>query len=745
MKRSSKEVEMRHLAFEKFMGSTSIGIVLLLSAAQYARAANSPSTPPTIKQELTETVGSRIKLGDNQDGALLFKSETSGQYIKAPMVKTDVVMDIAGPIIRTTLSQTFENTSDQWVEGIYVFPLPENAAVDHLRMVIGGRLIEGQIKEKVEAKKIYEQAKAEGKKASLVEQERPNIFTASVANIGPHEKVAIQIEYQDKAAIKFGVFSTRFPMTVAPRYSLGPKTFKVASNSGETVMAVLDPVLDRARITPPLMNPADEPSEYIRLPVTMQVNLDAGFPIANIDSPYHNISIVEIDEDSARISFADGPVPANKDFLLEWKAQPATKPYSAVFKQEIGDETYLLTMLTPPKPIIEELETHARESIYVVDTSGSMGGGSIEQAKASLMMALDHLEPGDTFNIIRFSSDHSTLFSVPKLATEQNISKAKRFVRALSADGGTEMAPALKEALAPTSTESGRVRQILFITDGAIGNEQMLFSIIKDNLKNSRLFLVAIGSAPNSFFMSRAAKFGRGTFVQIGDLSEVKNRMGSLFTSLDNPVLTNLKSNLEGSGETYPARLPDLYEGDPIITIAKMPTTKIPQNLYIEGKLASQPWKTAHRMKSATKANGLSVLWARQKIADLEESRFDRQTAAEIDGKILQTALDHHIVSRLTSLVAVDITPSRPIGDQLVQSQVPTQLPDGWDFGKLAGIPAPLQSAAQFAPAPMAPQSQPSLALPSTASPHTFLTLLGLFLMSFGMMWTRRRALIRAK
>jgi Ca-activated chloride channel family protein len=138
-------------------------------------------------------------------------------------------------------------------------------------------------------------------------------------------------------------------------------------------------------------------------------------------------------------------------------------------------------------------------------------------------------------------------------------------------------------------------------------------------------------------------------------------------------------------------------------------------------------------------------LWARQKIADLEESRFDRQTAAEIDGKILQTALDHHIVSRLTSLVAVDITPSRPIGDQLVKSHIPTQLPDGWDFGKLAGIPSPVKSTAQATPPPIVPQSQPSLKLPSTASPHTFLTLLGLFLMGFGMMWTRRRAFIRTK
>ena len=729
---------MRHLTFEKFMGGTAIGLTLVLLTAQYASAADTPTTTPAIQQEHTENFYEHIRLGDAQDGSLLFKSEKSGKYIKAPMVQTDVVIDIAGPIIRTTLSQTFDNTSDQWVEGVYVFPLPENAAVDHLRMVIGGRLIEGQIKEKVEAKKIYQQAKSEGKKASLIEQERPNIFTASVANIGPHEQVSIQIEYQDKAAIKSGVFSTRFPMTVAPRYSPEPQPFQVASNNGEPMTVILDPVLDRARITPPLLEPKDEPVEYLRLPVTMTVNLDAGFPIEKIDSPYHKISINSVDEDSSQITLSDGPVPANKDFLLEWNAQPSEKPYSALFTQEIGEETYLLTMLTPPKPNVEELETHARESIYVVDTSGSMGGTSIEQAKASLMLALDHLEPNDTFNIIRFSSDHSSLYPAPRLASEKNIAKARRFVNALRANGGTEMAPALKEALLPTMTDAKRVRQILFITDGAIGNEQMLFSIIKDKLKDSRLFPVGIGSAPNSFFMSRAAKFGRGTFVQIGDLAEVEKRMGSLFASLDNPVLTKLTTNLKTTGESYPARLPDLYEGDPIISVSKISTAKLPETLFIDGKLASQKWKTSHRTRNASKAEGLSVLWARQKIADLEESRFDRQTAVKIDGEILKTALEHHLVSRLTSLVAVDITPARPIGDQLVSSHIPTQLPDGWDFAKLKGTAPPVQTAALPAPAPVVPLSQPSLPLPSTASPHTFFALLGLMLMGLGLIWRRR-------
>ena len=242
-----------------------------------------------------------IGLNDAREGSLLFKTDRAGRYIKAPMVATDVKMDIAGPVIRTTLSQTFQNTTNGWVEGVYVFPLPENAAVDRLRIVVGGRLIEGQIKAKKQAKKIYERAKSEGKKASLVEQLRPNMFSASVANIGPHESVAIQIEYQDKSDIKQGAASLTFPMTVAPRFNPPAETVKLATADGGTMPVVLDPVLDRHLITPPLMKPAHEPAEYLRLPVSIDINLDAGFDLADISSPYHDIQIDRIDADTAKM------------------------------------------------------------------------------------------------------------------------------------------------------------------------------------------------------------------------------------------------------------------------------------------------------------------------------------------------------------------------------------------------------------------------------------------------------------
>jgi len=706
-----------------------------------ASVAHADTPPP--KPSLTQTETPReMRINDAESGTLMFRTNTRGKYIEAPMVATDVQMDIAGPVIRTTLSQTFENTSDAWVEGIYVFPLPENAAVDHLRMVIGGRMIEGQIKEKRQAKKIYEQAKSEGKKASLVEQQRPNIFTASVANIGPHETVAIQIEYQDKAAMKDGVFSARFPMVVAPRFSPPAEVVQVATTEGVQNF-VLDPVLDRKAITPALMDPKLEPVSYTRLPVSLNVDLDAGFDIEEIKSPYHNISANLLDADSASIKLAEGVKPANRDFLLEWRPKRTRAPYSAMFKETVGEDTYLLSMLTPPNADAADIPTQARESIFVIDTSGSMGGQSIAQARKSLLLALDHLRPEDTFNIIRFSSDYSRFKVKAVSATPENIAKARRWVGNLHAKGGTQMSAALNAAFTINVQDDTRLRQVIFITDGAIGNEQQLFAQIQDDLGDSRLFPVGIGSAPNSFFMSRAAKFGRGSFIQIGDISEVSERMGTLFKAIDSPVLTDLKSSI--SGASFPSRLPDVYQGDPVISIAKMKTKDLPTSFSISGNLAGSTWQETKTLSKAEEATGLSVLWARAKIANLEESRFDRANAANIDDQILHTALEHHIVSRLTSLVAVDITPSRPIGDALNKAEVPTMLPEGWKFGELAVQSesiqkSPPKSQGSLRPSPAAPQN---LALPNTASPHQVLGLLGVLLLILGMgfnklTWLRR-------
>src|SRR5262245_5513405 len=212
-------------------------------------ADTTPATKPTEKSSL-------VTPNDMATGALLLRSTEAGKYLEAPRLKTDVAITVTGPIARARITQRFENPSDKWVEGVYVYPLPQNSAVDTLKMLVGDRALEGQIKERVEARQIYEKAAAEGFKASLIEQQRPNIFTNSVANIGPRETVVVQFEYQEAVRLDGDKFQLRVPLVVGPRYTPPAAVAMVGYSTTENPMvAVSDPVPDRDAITPPVLHP----------------------------------------------------------------------------------------------------------------------------------------------------------------------------------------------------------------------------------------------------------------------------------------------------------------------------------------------------------------------------------------------------------------------------------------------------------------------------------------------------------
>lgn len=683
-------------------------------------------------------------------GSLLLQSATPGRYVEAPLVAADVKMDIAGPVIRTRLTQRFTNPTDKWVEGVYAFPLPEDAAVDTLKIVIGDRFIEGDIKERQEARVIYEEAAANGQRAGLVEEERPNLFTTSLANIGPGETVAIQIEYQDKARLDNGVWSTRFPLVIAPRYS--PKaTFGLTADKDNLTLAVKDPVPDRDRITPPVLHPAHEPggAEGLRLPVNFDISLEAGVPIADISSQTHALNVTKADKDSLHVSLKDGEVPADRDFVLSWKPEPAKAPTASLFRETRNGEDHLLAVVNPPAMTVKG-QRRDRETIFVIDNSGSMGGESMTQAKQGLLLALDRLKPTDEFNVIRFDDTMDTLFTSAVPANEQNLARAKRFVSNLEANGGTEMLPALKAALLDLD-RSGKdeVRQVVFITDGAIGNEDELFSAIHDGLGRSRLFTVGIGSAPNAYFMTRAARQGRGTFTYMDDVSKVAEQSAKLFAALENPVMTDLEVKLPaGVADAYPSPLPDLYAGEPVTLVLRAKDLK--GDLTLSGKLNGSAWSKTFSLADAAQSKGIGQLWARAKIAGYEESRYSGMSEEEVDKGVLKTALDFHLVSRLTSLVAIDKTPVRPEGEHLDTRQIASMLPKGWEFGSVFGPEAEARAirfdrlsdnvmdkinarASRDKPA-----DEKTLALPRTASGWEMMLAFGLSLMLFGALLLRR-------
>ena len=611
------------------------------------------------------------------EGALFWRSAEQETLVPAPTLKTDVSIVVTGIVARATVRQEFTNPSHAWAEGIYVFPLPEDAAVDHLRMKVGDRLIEGVIQERAAAKAQYEQAKHEGRRASLVEQERPNVFTTSVANIAPGAAISIEIEYQQTVRYDAGQFSLRFPMVVGPRYIPGVPVSGPSTGTGWAPDT--DQVPDASRLTPPIVHPSRGPLN----PVSLTVELDPGAPLARLAASYHAIQTTPLADGRYRVELAQGPVPADRDFELVWQPNAEATPIATLFTERKGTETFAVLMVTPPAATALDGLRLPREAIFVIDNSGSMHGASIDQAKAALKMALDRLRPDDTFNVIRFNHTTDAVFPEAQPATAQNLAAAIRYVGRLYADGGTEMLPALQQAL-DGREHPGRLRQVIFLTDGAVGNETQLFAAIHERLGDSRLFTIGIGSAPNSHFMREAARLGRGTFTYIGSINEVKEKMVALFAKLESPALIDVEIEAIADAEFVPERIPDVYLGEPITVALRAPT--LPSRVVLRGRLGVEVWERVVALHPAGEGAGLSSHWARGKIAALLDRRRTGSPEDEVRGAVLELALAHHLVSPYTSLVAVDVTPVRP-GDESLESHVlKTNLPHGWDYTAVFGL-----------------------------------------------------------
>ncbi|MCO6185491.1 marine proteobacterial sortase target protein [Rhizobium sp. L1K21] len=692
-------------------------------------------------------------------GSLLLPSQEPGYYVEAPRLKADVQIDVTGPILRAKVTQRFQNPGKGWVEGTYVFPLPEDSAVDSLRMQIGDRFIEGKIKPREEAREIYEQAKREGTKAALLEQQRPNIFTNQVANIGPGETIVVQIEYQETVHQTNGEFSFRFPMVVAPRYSPMPVVQNVRFGDESGFAVAEDSIKDLDKITAPVLDPRDNAKIN---PVTLTVNLNAGFALGDVTSPHHKINISADGLDGKTITLNTDEVPADQDFELTWKAAPGKTPAAGLFREQgPNGKDYLLAFVTPPSLKDDNAPAPKREAIFIIDNSGSMGGESIKQAKASLELAIAALKPEDRFNVIRFDDTMTVYFPQLEAADDQHKQDAIAYVRSLQAEGGTEMLPALKAALSTQGpVADGALRQVIFLTDGAIGNESDLFGEIARNRDDARVFTVGIGSAPNSYFMTKAAEIGRGTYTHIGSEDQISERMIALFNKLENPVMTDITARLESGSdaEITPDPVPDLYAGEPIVLTAVIPTGENGE-LNITGQANGQPWRTSLDLSKAAKGSGIGKLWARRKIADLEATPYTDDGRQNVDAEIEKVALEHHLVSRMTSLVAVDVSKSRPDDEQLDRTKMPLNLPAGWDFDKVYGevsAPAPADksrgitlaqvqniakmAANSVAQAPTAEAASivatrtKSVALPQTSTLADRDILLGLMMLAFALM-----------
>jgi Ca-activated chloride channel family protein len=617
------------------------------------------------------TANSRV---DERAGSLIARDGTP-----CPLKNTAVKAEISGPLARVRVTQTFTNASREKIEAVYVFPLPPGAAVDEMTMLVGDRVIKGTIKRREEALAIYEAARASGRIAGLLDQERPNLFTQAVANILPGATVKIAIGYVETLPYEAGVYEFVFPMVVGPRYL--PRA-----------------LTDADRISPPVTPDGTRAGHDI----SIDVALDAGMPVQAVQSSTHEIAVERPSTQRATVRLARRAVIPNKDFVLHYDAA-GPKIGDAVLAHSGPRGGFLTLVLTPPdqRPAIAEIAP--KELVFVLDTSGSMHGFPIEKAKETMRLALDALHPRDTFNLITFSGDTEILFPAPVAATPENLERARRFLESRTGRGGTEMMKAIRAALEPGSSRE-HIRVVCFMTDGYVGNEFEILSEIQRH-PDARVFAFGIGSSPNRYLLDNMALIGRGEVEYVslnGDGSAAARRFHERVRT---PLLTDISIDWSGLPvtDTHPARISDLFSAKPVVVSARY-SAPAKGVIRLRGKVAGREIVREIPVTlpaTEPRHEALAALWARRRIGDLMAQDLlgaQRNTfRADLREEVTQLALDFRLMSQFTSLVAVEEMVVTE-GGQPRRVEVPVEMPEGVSYEGIFGDVALAGAAVKVAP-----------------------------------------------
>lgn len=608
--------------------------------------------------------------------------DAQGNSTQALSLSAKVDIEINGLITHTKIKQRFLNSSSDFVAGEYVFPLPDTASVDSLTIKIGSRVIQGEIKEKQQAKKIFKQAQAAGKKAALLTQDRPNMFRMAVTNIPPGEIIEINMTYVNHVEFDNGEYRLMFPMTLTPRFN--PAVTSSPIDAAKNFIANPEFMLNRPK------------DGDIKNPLELNIKLNPGFLAKNISSSSHAINVIDREGHQKNISFVQRFEPMDSDFHLTWNQNnpnlqpslfvetiypeaPSTSDAEVSAHKIDTPEHYAMLMLTPSAADYEQTILN-KEVIFIIDTSGSMGGESMRQAKTALMEAVQLLNQGDSFNIIEFNSVYSSLFSNTRDFNAENKSSAENFIQSLKAGGGTQMKPALLQALQSPVDEEERLRQVVFITDGAVGNEQELLQSINLFLGDARLFSVAIGSAPNQHLFRQVSKVGKGTFVQIHQLNQVTDQMKKMFNKISKPAMKNI-ALVDGRGSIIsiePESIPDVYYGEPVKVALRL--SDLQGGISIKGTIAGREFEEKLSLQQHN-SQGVAKLWAKAKIETITDKMTLRQgDQQQLINDIIALSIKHNILTPYTSFIAVDKEVSRKPGQALKQSNVKNLIPKGTQY-----------------------------------------------------------------
>ena len=606
-------------------------------------------------------------------GSLIVTDSAGNPKSVCPLKHTDVKAEISGFISRVVVTQEFENPFKEKIEAVYTFPLPQRAAVDDMTMIIGERTVRGKILPREEAEAVYEAAKSSGQVAGLLNQERPNIFTQSVANILPGEQVKITISYVENLKYENGAYDFVFPMVVGPRYIPGSPN---GEQRGNGFAQDTDQVPDGSRITPK-MAPSGMRSGH---DISLAVTLDAGLIVDNVESKTHPIDIERPDSRSARLRLKENSTIPNKDFILRYDvAGQAIQDAVLTHRSEKGG---FFTMILQPPERVTAADVAPKELVFVLDTSGSMNGFPIEKAKETMKLALDGLYPSDTFNLLTFAGDTHILFPQPVPATRENLRKAQDFLNSRSGSGGTEMMTAIKAALEPSDDQS-HVRIVCFMTDGFVGNDMEIISEVQKH-QNARVFSFGIGSSVNRFLLDQMAEAGRGEveYVSLNDDGSAAARR--FHERVRNPLLTDISIDWNGLpvSDVYPERIPDLFGAKPVILTGRF-TSPARGTIRLKGKIGANDFVREIPVdfpETMASHDVLASLWARRRIDSLMGQDYSGAQSGNIRPDLKQTitqlGIEYRLMTQFTSFVAVQemiVTD----GGQPRRIDVPVEVPEG--------------------------------------------------------------------
>ena len=608
-----------------------------------------------------------------------------------PLKHTDVNAEISGFLARVTVRQQFWNPSKEKIEAVYVFPLPQNSAVGDMTLHVAKRTIRGLIKKREEAQQIYQQAKQQGHVTALLDQERPNIFTQSVANIEPGAEVEVEISYVEVLRYEAGSYEFVFPMVVGPRYIPGQP---VGAQAGGWAYDT-DRVPDASRITPPVAG-VHTPSSRAGHDISVAVKLDAGVPVQNVRSVLHEIDSDRTGSSSMKVRLRNQAVIPNKDFILKYDVaganiEDALLTHTRVIKNtsaavgaaatSSATDGYFTFILQPPDKVAAD-DITPREIVFVIDTSGSQSGFPIEKSKKLTELALDHLNPNDTFNIVTFAGSTQILFSEPVAPTKENLARARALLANLMGGGGTEMMKAILASLDPSDSQK-HLRVVVFMTDGYVGNDMEIIGEVQKH-QNARVFSLGIGNSVNRFLIDKMAEAGRGEAAYVTLAQQADETVENLFERVRTPLLTDVEIDWKDLPVTdiYPKRIPDLFRAKPVVVTGRY--TKAGRgNIYLRGKRAGEAYERAIPVNFSGNQPAhdvLATLWARQRIENLMSQDWaGMQRGApmkDLKEQITQLGLDYRLMTQFTSFVAVE-EKTITKGGQAVTVQVPVEMPEG--------------------------------------------------------------------